>query len=274
MVDVLNIIGEPIFNDRIVKIKTHTYNPYAKLCLDLAIRYKYSYSSRIYCRATVFSTSKEDWQWRRKTIKYQRCLEIIAQRSHLMKFNMNSMMWRLIATETLELPSKTMCRWHMTKLWLRWTLNGTLNRRKDTLIFVCYSICCWAFVRITNAWLSTPRIDCDTIAQRLQLLGEKFCDGAWDWIIQSAVADVSRCVKRDQCCIGKRLFEHFARRICTSIFCYKISIVTIKHSWAFKTASLRSRDTLSLLCRPVERISCHKMLVCSTLVIWVMWNFI
>ena len=70
MVDVLNIIGEPIFNDRIVKIKIHTYNPYAKLCLDLAIRYKYSYSSRIYCRATVFSTSKEDW--RRKSEEEKR----------------------------------------------------------------------------------------------------------------------------------------------------------------------------------------------------------
>ncbi|KYN15261.1 hypothetical protein ALC57_12516, partial [Trachymyrmex cornetzi] len=29
MVDILNIIGEPIFDDRIVKIETHTYNPYA-----------------------------------------------------------------------------------------------------------------------------------------------------------------------------------------------------------------------------------------------------
>ena len=27
--DILNIEGEPIFNDRIVKIETHTYNPYA-----------------------------------------------------------------------------------------------------------------------------------------------------------------------------------------------------------------------------------------------------
>ena len=25
----MNITGEPIFDDRIVKIKTHTYNPYA-----------------------------------------------------------------------------------------------------------------------------------------------------------------------------------------------------------------------------------------------------
>ncbi|KYN14719.1 hypothetical protein ALC57_13062 [Trachymyrmex cornetzi] len=29
MVDILNITGEPIFDDRIVKIETHTYNPYA-----------------------------------------------------------------------------------------------------------------------------------------------------------------------------------------------------------------------------------------------------
>ena len=29
MVDILNIKGEPIFDDRIVKMETHTYNPYA-----------------------------------------------------------------------------------------------------------------------------------------------------------------------------------------------------------------------------------------------------
>jgi len=29
MVDILSVIGEPIFNNRIVKIETHTYNPYA-----------------------------------------------------------------------------------------------------------------------------------------------------------------------------------------------------------------------------------------------------
>jgi len=29
MADILNIGGEPIFDDRIVKIETHTFNPYA-----------------------------------------------------------------------------------------------------------------------------------------------------------------------------------------------------------------------------------------------------
>lgn len=29
MIDILNISGEPVFDDRIVKIETHTYNPYA-----------------------------------------------------------------------------------------------------------------------------------------------------------------------------------------------------------------------------------------------------
>ncbi|KAL6418632.1 hypothetical protein ACFW04_011920 [Cataglyphis niger] len=29
MTDILNIGGEPVFDDRIVKIETHTYNPYA-----------------------------------------------------------------------------------------------------------------------------------------------------------------------------------------------------------------------------------------------------
>ncbi|KYN21467.1 hypothetical protein ALC57_06166 [Trachymyrmex cornetzi] len=31
MIDILNITGEPIFDDRIVKIETHTYNPYANI---------------------------------------------------------------------------------------------------------------------------------------------------------------------------------------------------------------------------------------------------
>ncbi|KYN21200.1 hypothetical protein ALC57_06427 [Trachymyrmex cornetzi] len=29
MIDILNITGEPIFDNRIVKIETHTYNPFA-----------------------------------------------------------------------------------------------------------------------------------------------------------------------------------------------------------------------------------------------------
>jgi len=29
MADILNIGGEPIFDDRVIKIETHTYNPYA-----------------------------------------------------------------------------------------------------------------------------------------------------------------------------------------------------------------------------------------------------
>ncbi|XP_029677190.1 uncharacterized protein LOC115243995 [Formica exsecta] len=34
MIDILNIGGEPIFDDRIVKIETHTYNPYAYTTLE------------------------------------------------------------------------------------------------------------------------------------------------------------------------------------------------------------------------------------------------
>ena len=29
MIDILSIAGEPVFDDHIVKIETHTYNPYA-----------------------------------------------------------------------------------------------------------------------------------------------------------------------------------------------------------------------------------------------------
>ena len=43
---------------------------------------------------------------------------------------------------------------------------------------------------------------------------------------------------------------------------------TTKHSWPSKRRlSLRSLDMLSLLCKPVGRISCHEMLACSTIVI-------
>ncbi|XP_072750551.1 uncharacterized protein [Anoplolepis gracilipes] len=33
MIDILNIVSEPIFDDHIVKIETHTYNPYANTTL-------------------------------------------------------------------------------------------------------------------------------------------------------------------------------------------------------------------------------------------------
>jgi len=65
MADILNIIDEPIFDDRIVKIDTHTYNPYANTTFGHSDKIRIS--SSICCRAKVFSTSKEDWQWRKKT---------------------------------------------------------------------------------------------------------------------------------------------------------------------------------------------------------------
>lgn len=34
MIDILNIGGEPVFDDRIVKIETHTYNPYANTTFE------------------------------------------------------------------------------------------------------------------------------------------------------------------------------------------------------------------------------------------------
>jgi len=38
MANILNIGSEPIFDDRVVKIETHTYNPYANTRLDIAMR--------------------------------------------------------------------------------------------------------------------------------------------------------------------------------------------------------------------------------------------
>ncbi|KAL6258149.1 hypothetical protein P5V15_010072 [Pogonomyrmex californicus] len=34
MIDILNIEDEPIFDDRIVKIETHTYNPFANTTFE------------------------------------------------------------------------------------------------------------------------------------------------------------------------------------------------------------------------------------------------
>ncbi|KYN39297.1 hypothetical protein ALC56_06321 [Trachymyrmex septentrionalis] len=67
--DILNIEGEPIFDDRIVKIKTYTYNPYAKTTFgysdEIRIRiqhqdlYTLSSKSFLYVEGK-FSTKKRD----------------------------------------------------------------------------------------------------------------------------------------------------------------------------------------------------------------------
>jgi len=47
MNDILNITDEPIFDDRIIKIETHTYNPFANTTFE------YSDEIRIYSRTAT-----------------------------------------------------------------------------------------------------------------------------------------------------------------------------------------------------------------------------
>ena len=75
MTDILNIEGEPIFDDRIVRIKTHMYNPY--------VNTTFKHSDKI--------RKIEDCQTKKMQIGSQR-LEIIACR--LTKFDTNSMVLR------------------------------------------------------------------------------------------------------------------------------------------------------------------------------------
>ena len=51
------------------------------------------------------------------------------------------------------------------------------------------------------------------------------------------------------------------------ILCYRIRPSV--HGLLKRRLNLRSRD---IFCRPVERMSCHEILACSTIVIWVTWN--
>jgi len=95
-------MDEPIFDDRIVKIETHTYNPFAntmfgysdeiRILIQQQDLYTLPHESFLYIegKLTINQLPGLMWHW-----------EIIALRSRSMRFDMNSMVWRLIATETL-----------------------------------------------------------------------------------------------------------------------------------------------------------------------------
>jgi len=61
MTDIFNIEDEPIFDDRIVKIETHTYNPFANT-FGYSVEIRKPYNSKIYIRyrMKVFYTSREN----------------------------------------------------------------------------------------------------------------------------------------------------------------------------------------------------------------------
>jgi len=65
MNNILNIEGEPIFDDRIVKIETYnpTYNPYGNTMFEHRDEIRISiYNNKIYTRyhLRILSTSKKD----------------------------------------------------------------------------------------------------------------------------------------------------------------------------------------------------------------------
>ena len=62
MIDILNITGEPIFDDCIVKIETHSYNSFANTTFEYSdeIRIPIQQQDLYTLRAKVFSTSKEN----------------------------------------------------------------------------------------------------------------------------------------------------------------------------------------------------------------------
>jgi len=101
-------INEPIFDERIVKIETHTHNSYANIWITT--RYEYPYCSRIYirCRAKVFS-SKEDWQWKKNQTP-------ITLRNNCVAFMFNEIRYELNDVEIHRnrnvgsVPSRITCR--------------------------------------------------------------------------------------------------------------------------------------------------------------------
>jgi len=98
MADILNIIDEPIFDDRIVKIDTHTYNPYANTTFGHSDKIRISIA---FVAVRKFSLHRRKIDGEEKKRRRRR-LEIIGWRPCLMKFDINLTVW-LTATETLEL---------------------------------------------------------------------------------------------------------------------------------------------------------------------------
>ena len=133
-------------------------------------------------------------------------------------------------------------------------LNAEWNNRSDTekghFNFVPLNM----LLGFCEDYKRSPWIDFNTSAQRLQLLDEKFCDGAWDWIIQSAVSHVAlNEVNKLSSCDWKMIVIWawiFACGICTSILCYRI-----RPSIGCQNGDSIWEAMLPLLCRPVERMS-------------------
>jgi len=75
MIDILNITGEPIFDDRIVKIETYMYNPFANTTYSDEIRIPIQQQDlyTLPCESFLYVERRlmKDW-WKRKMIRCQR----------------------------------------------------------------------------------------------------------------------------------------------------------------------------------------------------------
>ncbi|KAL6253966.1 hypothetical protein P5V15_015813 [Pogonomyrmex californicus] len=101
MTDILNIEDEPIFDDRIVKIETHAYNPFANTTFG------YSDEIRIPIQQqNLYTLPYESFVYIEGKLTKNRVVEgsdvVLGNNSVScsMRFDTSLMVWRLIVTET------------------------------------------------------------------------------------------------------------------------------------------------------------------------------
>jgi len=79
MADILNIGGEPIFDDRIIKFEFHTYNPYVNTTFghsnEIRIPIQQQDLYMLPCKSILYV---EDWLQRKKMYKTDQSLDVIA----------------------------------------------------------------------------------------------------------------------------------------------------------------------------------------------------
>jgi len=101
--DILNNTGDRIFDDRIVKIETHTYNPYTSTTFEHSNEIRISIQQQ-----DLYTLSYESFLYleRRLIVKKKNNQMLMTLGNNCIMFDeiRYSTMWRLTVTETLELP--------------------------------------------------------------------------------------------------------------------------------------------------------------------------
>src|SRR5436190_14121167 len=102
MSDILNIGGEPIFDERIVRIETHTYNPYANTTFgysdEIRIPIQHQDLYTLPCESFLYIEGKINGVKKKRIMMYlRRYCKTIASPSCLTSFDTNSTVLRLIA---------------------------------------------------------------------------------------------------------------------------------------------------------------------------------